>query len=101
MALIITKTTRLGRKNAFVNVLGLCTATYVHETFSIPKCISAHSQQQNTIFLVKFMGGSTLLYMGFKSIKSGKHSLNSKQYQRMKRVLLVKQNFSPAIWTVF
>ncbi|WP_375632583.1 LysE family translocator [Bartonella sp. AA74HLJMH] len=30
-------------------------------------------------FLVKLMGGSYLLYMGFKSIKSGIHSLNSKE----------------------
>ncbi|WP_375659036.1 LysE family translocator [Bartonella sp. MR30HLJHH] len=35
MALIIDNATRLGRKNAFVNVLGLCTATYVHGAFSI------------------------------------------------------------------
>ncbi|WP_273791433.1 LysE family translocator [Bartonella sp. CM31XJBT] len=79
MALIIDKATRLGRKNAFVNVLGLCTATYVHGAFSTPRCISAHSQQQNAVFLVKLMGGSYLLYMGFKSIKSGIHSLNSKE----------------------
>ncbi|WP_375636780.1 LysE family translocator [Bartonella sp. AP152HLJHH] len=79
MALIIDNATRLGRKNAFVNVLGLCTATYVHEAFSTPRCISAHSQQQNAVFLVKLMGGSYLLYMGFKSIKSGIHSLNSKE----------------------
>ncbi len=50
MALIIDKATRLGRKNAFVNVLGLCTATYVHGAFSTPRCISAHSQQQNAVF---------------------------------------------------
>ncbi len=50
MALIIDNATRLGRKNAFVNVLGLCTATYVHGAFSTPRCISAHSQQQNAVF---------------------------------------------------
>ncbi len=53
MALIIDNATRLGRKNAFVNVLGLCTATYVHGAFSTPRCISAHSQQQNAVFFSK------------------------------------------------
>nr|WP_273788539.1 LysE family translocator [Bartonella grahamii] len=79
MALIIDNATRLGKKNAFVNVLGLCTATYVHRAFSILG-VSALILNNKTLFLlVKLMGGSTLLYMGFKSIKSGIHSLNSKE----------------------
>ncbi|WP_375629778.1 LysE family translocator [Bartonella sp. TT67HLJMS] len=79
MALIIDNATRLGKKNAFVNVLGLCTATYVHGAFSILG-VSALILNNKTLFLlVKLMGGSTLLYMGFKSIKSGIHSLNSKE----------------------
>ncbi len=42
--------------------------------------VSALILNNKTLFLlVKLMGGSTLLYMGFKSIKSGIHSLNSKE----------------------
>ncbi|WP_375692690.1 LysE family translocator [Bartonella sp. AP258QHHD] len=79
MALIIDNATRLGRKNAFVNVLGLCTATYVHGAFSILGVSALILNNKTLFFLVKLMGGSYLLYMGFKSIKSGIHSLNSKE----------------------
>ncbi|PIT68981.1 LysE family translocator [Bartonella tribocorum] len=79
MALIIDNATRLGKKNAFTNVLGLCAATYAHGAFSILG-VSALILNNKTLFLlVKLMGGCYLLYMGFKSIKSGIHSLNSKE----------------------
>ncbi|WP_375703533.1 LysE family translocator [Bartonella sp. AD13SXNS] len=79
MALIIDNATRLGKKNAFMNVLGLCTATYAHGAFSILG-VSALILNNKTLFLlVKLMGSCYLLYMGFKSIKSGIHSLNSKE----------------------
>ncbi|WP_375616713.1 LysE family translocator [Bartonella sp. AP58NXGY] len=79
MALIIDKATRLGKKNAFMNVLGLCTATYAHGAFSILG-VSALILNNKTLFLlVKLMGSCYLLYMGFKSIKSGIYSLNSKE----------------------
>ncbi|WP_375665704.1 LysE family translocator [Bartonella sp. TT121SHDZB] len=79
MALIIDNATRLGKKNAFMNVLGLCTATYAHGVFSILG-VSALILNNKTLFLlVKLMGSCYLLYMGFKSIKSGIHSLNSKE----------------------
>ncbi|EJF80271.1 hypothetical protein MCQ_00507 [Candidatus Bartonella washoeensis Sb944nv] len=79
MALIIDNATRLGRKNAFANVLGLCTATYVHGAFSILGVSALILNNKTLFFLVKLMGSFTLLYMGFKAIKSGIHSLNSKE----------------------
>lgn len=79
MALIIDNATRLGRKNAFANVAGLCTATYIHGAFSILGVSALILNNKTLFFLVKLLGSCYLLYMGFKSIKSGIHSLNSKE----------------------
>ncbi|WP_338155454.1 LysE family translocator [Bartonella krasnovii] len=79
MALIIDNATRLGKKNAFSNVLGLCTATYVHGAFSILGVSAIVLNNKTLFFLVKLMGGCYLLYMGVKSIKSGINTLNSKE----------------------
>ncbi|WP_345116404.1 hypothetical protein [Bartonella jaculi] len=55
MALIIDNATRLGRKNAFLNVLGLCTATYAHGAFSLLG-ISALILNNKTLFFGKAHG---------------------------------------------
>lgn len=82
MALIIDDAMRPGKKNAFMNILDLCTATYAHGAFSKLGVSATHSQQQNALSFSK-THGELLLYMGFKSIKSGIPSLNSKEkYQR-------------------
>ncbi|HHW4681344.1 MAG TPA: LysE family translocator [Xylella taiwanensis] len=71
MALIIDHASRLGKKNSFASVAGLCTATYVHGAFSILG-VSAIVLNNHALFLlVKLMGGAYLLYMGVKSITSG------------------------------
>lgn len=63
MALIIDNATRLGKKNAFTNVLGLCTATYAHGAFSILG-ISARILNNKTLFLLVKLIGSCYYYIG-------------------------------------
>ncbi|WP_026500894.1 LysE family translocator [Bartonella elizabethae] len=79
MALIIDNAVRLGKKNAFANVLGLCTATYAHGAFSILGVSAIVLNNKTLFFLVKLMGSCYLLYIGIKSIKSGINTLNSKE----------------------
>ncbi|WP_275039540.1 hypothetical protein [Bartonella vinsonii] len=55
MALIIDNATRLGKKNGFANVAGLCTATYVHGVFSILG-VSAILLNDKTLFFSKTNG---------------------------------------------
>lgn len=78
MALIIDNATRLGRKNALANVAGLCTATYFHGAFSILGVSAVVLNNRYLFITVKFLGAMYLLYMGFKSIKSGIKGLQSK-----------------------
>ncbi|WP_455474328.1 LysE family translocator [Bartonella sp. B30(2025)] len=78
MAFIIDRATRLGKKNSFASVIGLCTATYAHGTFSILGVSAIILNNKTLFFLVKLMGGCYLLYMGVKSFKSGINSLTLK-----------------------
>lgn len=71
MALIVDNASRLGKKHAMANVLGLCTATYAHGALSIWG-VSAILVSNNLVYsLVKLLGAAYLLYLGFKSVKSG------------------------------
>lgn len=75
MALIIDNASRLGKKNSMFNILGLCSATYIHGAFSILG-ISVLILNNHSVYLtIKFLGAAYLLYMGVRSIKSGIQSI--------------------------
>ncbi|WP_222435621.1 LysE family translocator [Fluviispira vulneris] len=79
MALIIDNASRLGKKNSMANVLGLCSATYLHGALSILG-VSAILLNNKSLFLaVKLLGATYLLYMGIKSIISGMKNIKVKQ----------------------
>lgn len=63
MVLIIDTAKRLGKKNTFANVLGLCTATYVHGAFSILD-VSAIILDNKTLFFSKAHGWLLFIIYG-------------------------------------
>lgn len=79
MALIIDNASRLGKRNAISNVLGLCTATYLHGSFSILGISAILINNKYLFLIVKSLGAAYLLYMGVKSIMSGIKNINEKK----------------------
>ncbi len=91
MALIIDNASRLGKSNSMANVLGLCTATYLHGALSILGVSAILLKNKYLFMTIKILGAIYLLYMGLKSIVSGLNELKNKSYSFIEKEREVKK----------
>jgi len=69
-ALILKTVPLLGKKHGYVNVAGICTAFYLHGTFSIFGLSAILVSSAKLFLAVKVIGALYLAYLGIKAIIS-------------------------------
>jgi threonine/homoserine/homoserine lactone efflux protein len=68
MALLFKTVTCRGTKHGYANILGICTAYYLHASLSIFGLSSLLEKSPNLFFIIKILGAIYLAFLGGKAL---------------------------------